>query len=64
MYERLDKSYFKEPSELKDVIDTTKLVQTFLPKQTDIDSILDITKRKVLKGTHLPSLSKKFKQAT
>ena len=54
MYERLDKSYFKEPSELKDLIDTTKLVQKFLPKQTDIDKILDVMKRKVLKGTQLP----------
>ena len=35
MYERPDKSYFKEPSELKDLIDTTKFVQKFLPKQTD-----------------------------
>ena len=40
--------------ELKDLIDTTKLIQKFLPKQTDIDKILDIIKRKVLKGTHLP----------
>ena len=54
MYERLDKSYIQEPSELKDLIDTTKLVQKFLPKQIDIDMILDIIKRKVLKGTHLP----------
>ena len=53
-YERLDKSYIQEPSELKDLVDTTKLVQKFLPKQTDIDKILDIIKRKVLKGTHLP----------
>ena len=53
-YERPDKSYFKEPSELKDLIYATKLVQKFLPKQTDIDKILDIIKRKVLKGTHLP----------
>ena len=53
-YERSDKSYIQEPSELKDLIDTTKLVQTFLPKQTDIDKILDIIKRKVLKGTDLP----------
>ena len=35
-------------------IDTTKLIQKFLPKQMDIDKILDIIKRKVLKGTHLP----------
>ena len=54
MYERPDISYLKEPSELKDLIDTTKLVQKFLPKQVDIDNILDIIKRKVLKGTHLP----------
>ena len=47
MYETPDKSYFKEPSELKDLIDTTQLVQRFLPKQTDID-------RKSTKGTHLP----------
>ena len=53
-YERPDKSYVQEPYELKDLIDTTKLVQKFLPKQTDIDKILNIIKRKVLKGTHLP----------
>ena len=53
-YERPDKSYVQEPYKLKDLIDTTKLVQTFLPKQMDIDKIVDIIKRKVLKGTHLP----------
>ena len=53
-YERPDSSYFKEPSKLKDLIDTTKLVEKFLSKQADIDKILDIIKRKVLKGTHLP----------
>ena len=54
IYERLDTSYVQEPQELKDLIDTTKLIQKFLPKQMDIDKILDIIKRKVLKGTHLP----------
>ena len=53
-YERPDTSYVQEPYELKDLIDTSKLVQKFLPKQMDIDKILDIIKRKVLKGTHLP----------
>ena len=53
-YKRPDKSYVHEPYELKDLIDTSKLVQRFLPKQMDIDKILDIIKRKVLKGTHLP----------
>ena len=53
-FERPDKSYIQGPYKLKDLIDTTKLVQKFLPKQMDIDKILDIIKRKVLKGTHLP----------
>ena len=44
----------QEPPELKDLIDTSKLIQKFLPKQKDINKILDIVKRKVLKGTHLP----------
>ena len=54
IYERPDNSYMQEPQELTDLIDTTKLIQKYLPKQTDIDKILDIIKRKVLKGTHLP----------
>ena len=54
IYERLDMSYMQEPQELKDFIDTTKLIQKFLLKQTDIDKNVDIIKRKVLKGTHLP----------
>ena len=54
IYERPDNSYVQEPQELTDLIDTTKLIQKYLPKQTDIDKILDIIKRKVLKGMHLP----------
>ena len=53
-YERPDKLFIQEPPELKDLIDNSKLIQKFLTKQTDIDKILDIIKRKVLKGTHLP----------
>ena len=54
IYERPDNSYMQETQELIDLIDTTKLVQKYLPKQMDIDKILDIIKRKVLKGMHLP----------
>ena len=61
IYERPDTSYVQEPQELKDLIDTTKLIQKFLPKQMDIDKILDIIKRKVLKGTHLPLTIKEIK---
>ena len=53
-YKRPDTSYVQEPYESTDLIDTSKLIQKFLSKQTDIDKILDIIKRKVLKGTHLP----------
>ena len=60
-YERPDTSYVQELYELKDLIDTTKLVQKFLPKQMDIDKILDIIKSKVLKGTHLPLTIKENK---
>ena len=45
---------------MKDLIDTTKLIQKFLLKQADIDKILDIIKRKVLKGTHLPLMIKEI----
>ena len=42
VYERPDKSYFQESIELKDLIDTNNIVQWFLPKQTDIDKILEM----------------------
>ena len=45
-YERPDTSYMQEPYELTDLIDTTKLIQKFLPKQMDIDNILDIIKER------------------
>ena len=60
IYERPATSYVQEPQELKDLIDTTKVIQKFLPKQTDIDKILEIIKRKVLKGTHLPLMIKEI----
>ena len=60
IYERPNTSYVQEPQELKDLIDTIKLIQKFLPKQTDIDKILDIIKRKVLNGTHLPLMIKEI----
>ena len=54
IYERPNNSYMQEPQGLTDLIDTTKLIQKYLPKRMDIDKILDIIKRKVLKGMHLP----------
>ena len=53
MYESPDKTYLKQPQELSNLVDSTKLIHKYLPKQVDIDRIMDIIKRKVLKGTHL-----------
>ena len=47
-----DKSLFQEPKELDDLSNTGNLVQKLLPKQADIDRILKVIQRKVLKGTH------------
>ena len=54
MYQRPDKSYFQEPRELESLINTGRQGQKFLPKQADIDQILETVQRKVLKGTNLP----------
>ena len=49
-----DQSNFERPQELIDLVNTTRLVQKYLPREMDIDKMLDIIKRKVLTGTHLP----------
>ena len=53
LYQRPDKTYFQEPKDLESLVNTSNLVQKFLPKQGDIDKILKIIKCKVLKGSHL-----------
>ena len=53
-YQRPDKTFFQEPKELGDLINKGNFVHKYLPKQMDIDKILKIIQRKVLKGTHLP----------
>ena len=52
--QKSDKSFFQEPQELHSLVNTGNLVQRFLPKQADTDTILQVIQRKVLKGTHLP----------
>ena len=37
-YQRPDKSYFQEPQELANLVNTGKLAQKFLLKQTDTDT--------------------------
>ena len=48
-YQRPDKSYFQEPKELENLLNIGKLVQKYLPKQADIDKILEIIQQKYLK---------------
>ena len=61
IYKRPEKSQLVEPPELADLVNTDKVVQRYLPRQTDIDKILKVIQRKILKGTHQLPL-KKFKQ--
>ena len=52
--QRPDKMFFQNLKRLENIIDMGNLIHKFLPKQMDIDKILHIIQRKVLKGTHLP----------
>ena len=54
MYVVPDQSYLEQPQELIKLVNTSKVVQQYLLQQADIDKILNLIKRKVLKGTHLP----------
>ena len=54
IYDRPHKSQLVDPPELTDLVNTENIVQKYLPKQADIDKILKVIQRKVLKGTHLP----------
>ena len=63
-FQRLDKSFFQEPKELGNLINKGNLIQKILPKQTDIDKILKVIQRKVLKGTHYWLILKKYKPDT
>ena len=39
---------------MDNLINKENLIHKYLPKQTDIDNMLEVIQRKVLKGTHLP----------
>ena len=53
-FERPNKSFFEDPKELGDLINKGNFIHKYLPKQMDIDKILEVIQRKVLKGTHFP----------
>ena len=51
--DRTNHFFFQNLIKLEDLVDTGNLIHKFLPKQRDIDKILHIIQRKLLKGTHL-----------
>ena len=53
-FQRPDRSFFQNPKELGDLVNKANFVHKYLPKQMDIDKILEVIQIKVLKGTHLP----------
>ena len=53
MFQRLDKSFFQDPKELYDLINMGNLIHIFCQNR-QIDKILKVIQKKVLKGTHLP----------
>ena len=53
---------FKTPKELGDLINKGNFVHRYLPKQTDIDKILEVIQGKVLRGTHLPMKVKEIQE--
>ena len=48
-YQWPDRSYFQEPPELDSLISTDKLVKNFSTKPAEIDKMLKLIQRKVLK---------------
>ena len=62
LYQRPDKTYFQELKDLESLVNTSNLVQKFLPKQADIDKILKIMQCKVLKGSHLSVMIKEIQE--
>ena len=50
----MQQDIFSRTTRIVSLINTGRLVQKFLLKQADIDKILKIIQRRILKGTHLP----------
>ena len=53
-FQRPDRSFLQELKEVVNFINRENLIHKYLLKQTDIDKMLEVIQRKVLKGTHLP----------
>ena len=54
IFQRLYKSFFSEPKKAWGSYNKENLIHKFFPRQADIDKILKIIQRKVLRGNYLP----------
>ena len=59
MFQRPDKSFFQEPKELGDLVNKGNFIHKYLPKQMDIDKILEIIQTKGMKRDTLTNQSKR-----
>ena len=55
-----DQSFLEQPQEQIKLVNTSKVIKRHLPLESNIDKILNIIKRKVLKGMHLPIIIKEI----
>ena len=49
-FRRPDKLFFQEPKELSNLINKKSLIHKYLPKQADIDKMLEVIERKGIEG--------------
>lgn len=62
-YSRPSPDFFNQPVNLADEIDEEKVYHKFLPKQIDIDKLLDAINRKVLRHSNFPDSLKDIQSA-
>ena len=60
MYQRPDKSFFSRTSRIGRSSQYRQSGTNVLPKQADINKILKIIQRRVIKGSHLPAAIKEM----
>ena len=51
-YNRLTNKHFRDKPESKRQINASKVVHTFLPKQTDLNKVIKHIEREILKGSY------------
>ena len=63
-YQRPEKSKLVEPPELADLVNTDKIVQRYLPRQTDIDKILSHSEKSIKRSSPTSHSEKSIKRSS